>query len=119
MKHVSAPAVTAVRASLHIEELVIRGLPGLNPRAIGDAVQTRLALLLGEIDGAAGDLGERTRLTAPTIRIGADARAEEIGNEIARAVCDALAGARGDRRGTNMQAGGVNQTTAAMKTQDV
>ncbi len=90
MKHVSAPAATAARASLHIEELVIRGLPGLNPRAIGDAVQTRLALLLSQIDGAVGDLGEKMRLTAPTIRIGADARAEEIGNKIARAVCDAL-----------------------------
>lgn len=90
MKNVGAPAVRAARASLHIGELIIHGLPALNRHALGDAMQARLTLLLGEIDGAIADLGGSTRLAAPTVHIGADATAEQIGAEVADAVCDAL-----------------------------
>lgn len=117
MKHGSTSAVTPTRASLHIEELVIRGLPILNRDALAEAVETRLTLLLAEMNGAI--IHPAARLIAPTIRIAADATAEQIGNKIARTICDALASATDDPGRTNMRAGGANQTTATIKTQDV
>jgi len=73
------------RVEVHIEQLVLRGLPAVDSRAVGDAVIRHLASLVG----AAGVRSQATaipRVAGGSFRLTRAASAESIGASVARAV---------------------------------
>lgn len=82
-----APATPVIR--VHIERLVVTGVPVADRRVLAAAVEQRLGELLA---GSGGPSGSFTagRVDGGVIRVGATARDGELGAGIARAVQGAL-----------------------------
>ncbi len=73
------------RVEVHIEQLVLRGLPTVDSRAVGDAVVRHLASLI-TAEGVRARPGAIPRMAGGSFRVAHAAMAETIGAGVARAV---------------------------------
>jgi predicted component of type VI protein secretion system len=78
--------------SLHIERLVVEGLPGLDGEALERSLRRELQRLLNE-RGLSETAASRACVDAGTID-SRDARSERIGAQVARAAHAAIGGSR-------------------------
>ena len=87
-RHRAGQGGPAPSVRLHVERLVVHGLPSRDRLAIGDAVRGELTLLIagGGLPGSFRRAGEVARLDAGTIRAGQGLRADALGVRVARAV---------------------------------
>lgn len=78
----------APSVELEIGELVLHGFAPADRHRIGAAVERELARLIGEraLADQLGQPAERTQLDGGTVELAADASAELIGAQIARAI---------------------------------
>jgi hypothetical protein len=85
-----------VRINLHIERLVLDGLPPdtAHRAQVQQAVMRELTALLatGEVRNALRASGNVDRVLAPTIRLAQDAGAVQLGRQIAGAVLRGIVG---------------------------
>jgi hypothetical protein len=73
---------------LHIEELILHGLPPHQRHAIGEAVEHELTALLSQPGALSAFTASRElpHLDAGTLNLRAEAPAAQIGHELARAI---------------------------------
>jgi hypothetical protein len=73
------------RVEVHIEQLVLRGLPAVDSRAVGDAVIRHLTSLVAT-NGVRAQPGAIPRVPGGSFRVTRASTAESIGASVARAV---------------------------------
>ncbi|NPD27111.1 hypothetical protein [Corallococcus exiguus] len=87
--------MTPRRISLHIDELVLHGVPPAHRVQVGEAVRQELARLLAQDGLPTGLSGAVPRVDAGAVHVTPGAAPESLGTQVARAVYSGLGTGRG------------------------
>lgn len=81
-------AVSPRRIEIHIEEIVLHGVPPSDRHAVADALQVELAALVARhgVEGLLARPDALAHQTPPRVAISEGARLASVGREVARAI---------------------------------